>query len=245
MAAVRSAARLAGVKALTFDTGGTILDWHSGFKSALQSAGAKHGLERDWAAITNELRKRSLGRVVRLGEHEPPAFNFDGSHRMTLDEICAEHGLHAFTEEDRHAIAFSAPHGFQCWPDFPPTLPLLRERYTVCSFTILSFRIIVDTARANGLSWDAVFSCEAIGKYKTLPESYATVAKWLQLEPHEICMVACHNFDLDAARASGFKTAFVRRPDEWGPGGPPDPEPNPACDVVVDSFVELAAALGV
>ncbi len=26
---------LDGVKALTFDTGGTILDWHSGFSAAL------------------------------------------------------------------------------------------------------------------------------------------------------------------------------------------------------------------
>ena len=97
----------------------------------------------------------------------------------------------------------------------------------------------MDTARANGLAWDAVFSCEAIGKYKVLPEAYQTVARWLQLEPRDICMVACHNFDLDAARAVGFRTAFVRRPDEWGPAGPPDPEPNRACDIIVDGFDEL------
>ena len=35
----------------------------------------------------------------------------------------------------------------------------------VASFTILSYRLILDTAKKNGLSWDAVFSCEAIGKY--------------------------------------------------------------------------------
>ena len=50
---------------------------------------------------------------------------------------------------------------------------------------------------------------------------------------------------MDAARAVGFKTAFVRRPAEWGPAGPPDPEPNPACDIIVDTFPELAAAVGV
>lgn len=36
------------VKALTFDTGGTILDWHTGFSNALTKAGAKYGLEKDW-----------------------------------------------------------------------------------------------------------------------------------------------------------------------------------------------------
>lgn len=70
-------------------------------------------------------------------------------------------------------------------------------------------------------------------------------AKFLQLRPDQCCMVACHNFDLDAAKASGFKTAFVRRPLEWGPNGPPDPEPSAHHDLVVDSFEELGAKLGV
>lgn len=236
---------LDGVKALTFDTGGTILDWHTGFRTALAETGAKYGLEKDWASLTNELRRRSLGRMLNLGEHEPPAYNFDGSHRTTLDEIIAENGLDAFTEEDRRAIWWDRAHSFQCWPDFPAVLPKLREAYICASFTILSFRIIIDTAKRNGLSWDAVISCEAIGKYKVLPEAYQTAARFLQLEPGECCMVACHNFDLDAAKAVGFKTAFVRRPDEWGAAGPPDPEPNPQHDIVVDGFPELAAALGV
>ena len=233
----------AGIKALTFDTGGTILDWHTGFSEALAAAGNRHGLERDWGAITNELRRRSLKAMLNLGEHEPPAYNFDGAHRFTLEALVQEHGLSAFTEEDLDAIAYEAPHNFTCWPDFPPVLPKLRERYFVASFTILSYRIIMDTARANGLSWDAVFSCEGIGKYKLLPESYQEVARRLQLDVSQCCMVACHNFDLDAARAVGFRTAFVRRPDEWGADGPPDPDPNPENDFIVDSFGELAEVL--
>jgi len=231
------------IKALTFDTGGTILDWHTGFRDALAAAGRRHGIERDWPALTNELRRRSLKRMLELGKHEPPAYNFDGSHQTVLEEIIAEHGLEAFSEEERRHIAWTTPHGFRCWPDFPAVLPRLRETFICASFTILSFRMIIDTARANGLCWDAVISCEGIGKYKTLPESYRTAARYLQLVPQQCCMVACHNFDLDAAKAVGFKTAFVRRPDEWGPEGPPDPEPNPQHDFVADSFPELQEAL--
>ena len=233
------------VKALTFDTDGTILDWHTGFSTALAETGAKYGLERDWAAITNELRRRSLKRMLNLGKSSPPTYNFDDSHRMTLDEVLAENGLDAFTAEDRRKIWWDKAHNFQCWPDFPNTLPKLREKFICASFTILSFRIIIDTAKRNGLTWDAVISCEAIGKYKILPEAYQTAANFLQLEPDECCMVACHNFDLDAAKAVGFKTAFVRRPDEWGSEGPPDPDPNPQHDIIVDSFPELAHQLGV
>ena len=231
------------VKALTFDTGGTILDWHSGFRDALAAAGRRHGVERDWPELANELRRRALGRILNQGRDEPPRLNFDAAHRAALDEVCAESGLDMLDDAERHEIAWTVPHGFRCWPDFPDALPRLRARYSCVSFTILSFRLIMDTARANGLAWDAVFSCEAIGKYKVLPEAYQTVAGWLQLEPRHICMVACHNFDLDAARAVGFRTAFVRRPDEWGPAGSPDPEPNPACDIIVDGFDGLDRVL--
>ena len=84
----------------------------------------------------------------------------------------------------------------------------------------------------------------AVQGSKTRPEAYHTAAKLLQLEPAEILMVACHNFDLNAALACGYKTAFVKRPTEWGPEGPPDPVPNPAHTYVVDNFPELAARLG-
>lgn len=234
------------IRALTFDTGGTILDWFTGFTAAFEAAGARHGLKRDWAALARELRRRSLKAMLNQGATEPAACTIDQAHRSVLKEILAEHELSdQFAEEDVHAIAYDAPHRFKCWPDFPGTLPRLREKYVVASFTILSYRLIIDTARCNGLSWDAVFACEGIGKYKPLPEAYRAVAKYLQLEPHACCMVACHNFDLDAAKAVGFKTAFVRRPDEWGGAGPPDRVPNPAHDIIVDDFPELAARLGV
>jgi len=75
--------------------------------------------------------------------------------------------------------------------------------------------------------------------HKLHPDVYRRAAALLAVEPREILMVACHNFHLDAARGVGYRTAFVRRPDEWGPAGPPDPVPHPATDIVVDGFAEL------
>jgi len=233
------------IKALTFDTGGTILDWHTGVSETLKSLGVKHGIEADWPLIANAFRRQSLQGMVNHGEHSPATKNFDDVHRETVDRIVAEFDLDVFSHADRKKIWWETMHNLRCWSDFPQVLPKLREHYFCVSFTILSFRIIMDTARANGLSWDAVISCEAIGKYKTLPDAYYGCAKFLQFEPAECCMVACHNFDLDAAKGCGFKTAFVRRPDEWGAGGPPDPEPSAHHDIVVDTFAELAAELGV
>lgn len=233
------------IKALTFDTGGTILDWHTGIATALEKLGDVHRIARDWHALANEMRKRSLAKVVNLGEHAPPAINFDDAHRIALDETLAAHGLEEFTVAERRTVWWDAIHGLACWPDFPAALAALRTRYICASFTLLSYRIVIDTARRNGLAWDAVISCEGIGKYKILPDAYRTAAHYLQFEPSECLMVACHNFDLDAAKAVGFKTAFVRRPDEWGPSGPPDPTPSAQHDFVVDSFDELCVLLGV
>lgn len=227
------------IKALTFDTGGTILDWHSGVKRALAAAGARRGVNADWTALTNEFRRRSLGAIVNtIGQR----YNFDDVHRDQLERMLKDHGLAAITPEDREMV-LGALYALDAWPDFVPGLNRLRRSFPCISFTLLSTALVIAVSRRNGIAWDAVISCEMLGVYKVRPEAYQAAAKLLQLKPSEILMVACHNFDLDAARKEGFRTCFVRRPDEWGPPGPPDPTPNPACDIVVDTFGELADRL--
>lgn len=233
------------IKALTFDTGGTILDWHTGFCNALSDIGNTYGIQNDWGLLANEIRRNSLKRMLNLGEFSTPTYNFDDAHEAALDEVLDANGLSAVTKLERRKIWWDAVHKFKCWSDFPEVLSRLRQKYICASFTILSFRIVIDTARTNAITWDAVISCESIGKYKVLPEAYETAAKYLQLDPSQICMVACHNFDLDAAKAAGFNTIFVKRPKEWGLEGPPDPEPNPIHDIVVDGFHEMAQAFQV
>ena len=53
---------LENIKALTFDTGGTILDWHHGLSRAFATAGARRGLQADLpdrnAHADPELRRR-------------------------------------------------------------------------------------------------------------------------------------------------------------------------------------------
>lgn len=228
------------VKALAFDTGGTILDWHGGISGAFATAAARHGLKADWHEVTNEYRRRSLKSIV--GQVQP-AFTFDDVHRKVLDEVIAHFKLDALTAADREAI-WRTWHALVAWPDFPAALARLRRKYVAVSFTLLTTSLVIDVSRKNGIEWDAIISCEMIGHYKTRPEAYLTAAKWLQLDPAEILMVACHNFDLNAARGCGYKSAFVKRPTEWGPAGPPDPTPNPAHDIIVDDFPALVRELG-
>jgi 2-haloacid dehalogenase len=227
------------IKVLAFDTGGTVLDWHRGLTTAMSAWGVANGVEQDWHALANEHRRRSLRRMTNTVE---PAFNIDDVHRDVLGELFDENGL-AGSPAERRAIA-AQWHRLDAWPDFVPALRRLRRHRICVSFTILSLSLIVDVSRHNGIDWDAVIPCEMLRVYKPLPGAYWHAASFLGVEPREILMVACHNFDLDAARGVGYRTAFVRRPDEWGPAGPPDPIPNPETDIVVDGFAELAEHFG-
>ena len=142
-------------------------------------------------------------------------------------------------------IAWEAPHHLTAWPDVCKGLAALCDRYIVASFSLLSYRLVIDTARCNGLIWDAVLSCEGLGVYKLLPQAYLRAAKMLQLAPEKCLMVACHPFDLDAAAKVGFRTALIRRPNEWGvhAEGLPDMPPSGTYNVEVDSMLELDARL--
>ena len=57
-------------------------------------------------------------------------------------------------------------------------------------------------------------------------------------------MVAAHNDDLVAARAEGFRTAFVARPHEHGPAQTIDRAAAHDFDIAAVDFTDLADQLG-
>jgi 2-haloacid dehalogenase len=221
--------------AIAFDTGGTVLDWHSSLVDELAQIGRWQDSAFDRHEFVNDWRRRTMKGIV--GQVRP-AFNMDDVHLSALDEAIKAFGLPSLAADERLHL-WRGWHRLRAWPDFAPALAALRERVPVVSFTMLPTALVVDVSRRNGIRWDAIVSCEMIGTYKPNREAYVTAARWMNLPPEDILMVACHNFDLNAAHAAGMRTAFVRRPDEWGPAGPPDSNPNMDYDHVADGFDEL------
>jgi 2-haloacid dehalogenase len=99
-------------------------------------------------------------------------------------------------------------------------------------------------AKYAGLPWDVVLGAETAHAYKPLPQAYLANAELINLKPGQVMLVAAHNGDLAAAAKAGLRTAFVTRPSEYGPHQKLDLKADGDWDVVVDSFVGLAKAMG-
>jgi 2-haloacid dehalogenase len=88
------------IQALAFDTGGTVLDWHSGLVRALAGIGSRRMIERDWHAMANDWRRRTMKHIV--GQVHP-AFHMDEVHRRVLDETLSEFGVEVLTAVEHAA----------------------------------------------------------------------------------------------------------------------------------------------
>ena len=235
--------KLKAVKALAFDVGGTVVDWHTGISRQLAAFGREKGIEADWVALTKAWRTQGLAGAINKSRKELPRGNIDGAHRQALDRILSEAGIEGITTQDRDEMTLFW-HRLDAWPDAANAHARLKKSFTMTTLTILSVSLIIDISRRAPFQWDAVISCEFLDHYKLHPSVYQSGVRLLQLEPHEVMMVAAHNLDLRAAHEQGLRTAFIRRPVEWGEGTTPEQELDSTIDIVANDMGDLADQLG-
>lgn len=232
---------LSGVRALTFDVFGTVVDWRTTLIDGGEALAAARGLEADWAAIADAWRRRYRPMMERVRSGELEWTNFDALHRLSLDEVLAEQGVGGLTDDDKTELV-RLWRRLRPWPDSVAGLARLRTSYIVATLSNGNVRLLTDLVKAGGLPFDCILSAELFGAYKPDPRTYLGAAGLLDLPPEAVMMVAAHPYDLTAAAGQGFRTAFVERPLEWGPGGEVA-EPDPGVDVVASDLLDLAARL--
>jgi 2-haloacid dehalogenase len=236
------------IRALTFDVGGTVFDWHHTIRDQIERIAAERLVAVDAPRFANEWRREMFAQLARVRAGDLHWMNADELHRLALDTVAPRHPALELSRADCDQLN-SVWHRLAAWPDFAPVLPRLRERYTTTVLTVLSFAIAVDCSKYNGLSWDAITSCEYLGHYKPDAAAYHAAIRLLGIAPGQAMMVACHPGDLHAAAEAGLHTAYVARPTESGesPGGDvfAGSFPEREFDVAVADFAGLADALGV
>ena len=232
---------LSGVRALTFDVFGTVVDWRTTLVDGAEALGATRGLEADWPVIADAWRGRYRPMMERVQSGELEWTNFDELHRISLDEVLGEHGVEGLSEDDK-ADLVRLWRRLRPWPDSVAGLTILRASYVVATLSNGNVRLLTDLVKAGGLPFDCILSAELFGAYKPDPRTYLGAAGLLDLPPEAVMMVAAHPYDLTAAAERGLRTAFVERPLEWGPGGKKE-EPDPGVDVVASDLLDLAVRL--
>jgi len=228
-----------GIVSLTFDVFGTVVDW----RTAIVRDGRETGLDLDWHAFALEWRALYQPAMERVRSGEIGWCNLDDLHHMNLDRLLARRGITDLSEDDINHLN-RVWHRLDPWPDVPAGLARLKQKYILATLSNGNTALLVNMAKRSGLPWDAVLGAETAGAYKPQPQAYLRTAEMLGLAPERCMMVAAHNGDLAAASAIGFKTAFVPRPAEYGPGQTTDLEPEDEWDVIAENFLDLAGQLG-
>ncbi|MCC8428741.1 haloacid dehalogenase type II [Reyranella aquatilis] len=239
-----ASASLASVRALTFDVQGTCADFCRPLLRMGETVNRDRGLAIDWGILSADWRGLYRAVLDDIIAGRRPWLRVDRIYRETLDALLERHGLSAtFTaaERDELNLVWSR---LDAWPDSVEGLARLRRRFVTSTLSNAGMRTMVAVVKHAGLPFDAVLTAELAQSYKPAPAVYQLAVDLLGFRPEEIMMVACHKYDLKAARAFGMRTAFVTRPLEFGPDAKPDVAPEPWFDVFATDFVDLAEALG-
>ena len=228
------------IRALIFDVFGTLVDWHGGISREVRDLLGEQ--VPDPAQFALDWRAQYQPTMQRVRSGELPFCKLDELHRLNLDQVLADRGLHRVDEATRVRLNL-AWHRLDAWPDVAPGLRRLRERFRVAPCSNGNISLMVDLARHNGLHWDAIVGAELARDYKPKPVVYLSAAAAFDCEPAEVLMVAAHSSDLAAAAACGLRTAHLARPDEHGPGVGERRAGVPV-DRQADGLEDLAAQLG-
>jgi 2-haloacid dehalogenase len=181
--------------------------------------------------------------ACRAGQR--PYVRLDVLHRENLEAVLRNYQL-APAQFGEHALneLTKAWHRLDPWPDCVAGLTRLKSRYIIATASNGNIALMVNMAKRAGLPWDAILGAEVTQAYKPAPEAYTRMLDILALEPTELCMVAAHNDDLQAAQACGLRTAFIARPTEHGPEQTIDLQPQGNWTFVASDMNDLARQAG-
>lgn len=232
------------VQALLFDVFGTVVDWRGSLIRELTAFGNARGLKHDWAKFADEWRGLYQPGMEEVRSGRRQWTILDVLHRESLLVLLDKYDMKGLAAHEIYHLV-TIWHRLDPWPDAVGGLTRLKTRYIIGTLSNGNIGMMARMAKRGRLPWDVILGAEPARAYKPLPEAYRRNAEMLNLQPHEVMLVAAHNSDLAAAAKVGLRTAFVVRPDEHGPGQTVDLAASQDWDVVTNSFHGVANAMGV
>ena len=232
-----------GIRALLFDTFGTLVDWRGGMIAHLASWAEAEGVQADWPGLVDAWRADYPPSLDRVRRGERAWANLDVLHRESFERLAPKFGVPAQSEENLNTLA-RFWHDLPAWPDVVGGLARLKVRYMVAPLSNGHVALLVSLSKSLGLPWDMVFGADLFRHYKPDPETYLGAASLFGCAASEVIMVASHPSDLAGAARCGLRTCHVSRPLEYGEGRIVEPAPAPGTfDLTVGGVDELADRL--
>jgi 2-haloacid dehalogenase len=241
--ALPSKAGFADVRALVFDTFGTVVDWRTSITQEVEQFAKRNSLKIDASKFADAWRAGYGPSMNRVRTGELPWTKLDDLHRLILNKLLIDFRAGALPEAEVDALN-RAWHRLRTWPDSVGGLTRLKRKFTIAPLSNGNISLMTNLAKHSGLPWDCILGAELVRHYKPDREVYQSAADILDLKVSEVMMVAAHLGDLRAARNVGLRTAFVSRPLEFGPEGKPDLQADSSVDISARDFNELAGKLG-
>src|ERR1700723_3070784 len=205
------------VKALVFDTFGTVVDWRGSMIAGGMTWGKEKGLNIDWEKFTDAWHNAYPAAMDKVRKGEIPWTRLDDLNRMNLEDLLKQFNITGISEEEKsewsHVWRRLKP-----WPDSVEGLTRLKKKYIIAPLSNGNIALMTNLAKFGGLPWDAILGAELVKHYKPDNEVYRSAPVFLGLKPEEVMMCAAHAGDLQAARSHGLRTGFIYRPDEFGNG---------------------------
>jgi 2-haloacid dehalogenase len=100
-------------------------------------------------------------------------------------------------------------------PEVPVALRKLRDAgFRLFTLTDNLLKVQTRQLEHGGIIdlFERRFSADGARHHKPSPEAYAYAARELQVQPSELCLIACHTWDTLGAVAAGWEAALIRRP---------------------------------
>ena len=231
------------VKALVFDTFGTVVDWRNGVARESQRILKPMGYDLDWLAFADAWRAEYGPSMEEVRSGRRPFVKLDILHRENLVRVLPRFKIGKLDEPTLDELNL-AWHKLDAWPDVGPGFARLHKRFLMAPCSNGNIALMADVGRRNNLPWDAILGSEIAQGYKPQPKVYLATCEAFNLKPEQVMMCAAHSGDLSSAQKLGLRTGHIGRPGEGGPGTG-ETEPKGSFDVVGKNFNDFADKLGV
>jgi 2-haloacid dehalogenase len=233
------------IKAIIFDTYGTVVDWRSSIATEANTMAKTIGINIfDGESFADAWRAGYEPKMKEVRDGLRPWTANDVLHRERLDEIIPQFDLNDLDENQRIKLNQSW-HRLSPWSDSIPGITRLKSKYIVSTFSNGSYRLLINMAKNSGIPWDSILCSDVFHAFKPSKKCYLGAIDLLGGEPETIMLCAAHNYDLSRGRKFGMQTAYVDRPLESGPNKTHDLKAEQNWDIITTSIEGVADQLDV